>query len=213
MRHELVDDQMLAVRLKAAGTPLLLASSGGRVRVRMYVGARETLRGWRKNTSAGLGEGSLAAASVLAAAGIVSAVAPTVAVPRGPRWAGLAGVALQLAARGASDAVSPTPGVTGSSSRPASSSSRCSRWSAPPTGSVAASCGGAAATRAPITGSPASDETCESRRGEGCVGRRWIWVRWGQASQSPRPRLSRPPPGPRRRSRPRRPPSLPAPPP
>ena len=109
MRHELVDDQMLAVRLKAAGTPLLLASSGGRVRVRMYVGARETLRGWRKNTSAGLGEGSLAAASVLAAAGIVSAVAPTVALVRGPRWAGLAGVVLQLAARGSSDAVSPTP--------------------------------------------------------------------------------------------------------
>ena len=53
MRHELVDDQMLAIRLKAAGTPLLLAGSSGRVRVRMYVGARETLRGWRKNTSAG----------------------------------------------------------------------------------------------------------------------------------------------------------------
>ncbi len=109
MRHELVDDQMLAVRLKAAGTPLLLASSGGRVRVRMYLGARETLRGWRKNTSAGLGEGSLAAASVLAAAGIVSAVAPAVALARGPRWAGLAGVALQVAARASSDEVSPTP--------------------------------------------------------------------------------------------------------
>ena len=109
MRHEIVDDQMLAVRLKAAGTPLLLASSGGRVRVRMYVGTRETLRGWRKNTSAGLGEGSLAAASMLATAGTVSAVAPAIALVRGPRWAGLAGVALQLAARASSDEVSPTP--------------------------------------------------------------------------------------------------------
>ena len=109
MRHELVDDQMLAVRLKAQGTPLLLASSGGRVRVRMYVGARETLRGWRKNTSAGLGEGSLAVASLFATAGAVAAVAPTVALVWGPRRAGAAGVALQLAARAASNEVCPTP--------------------------------------------------------------------------------------------------------
>ena len=78
MRHELVDDQMLAIRLKAAGTPLLLAGSSGRVRVRMYVGARETLRGWRKNTSAGLGS-SVSVAAVLAAAGAAAALAPAVA--------------------------------------------------------------------------------------------------------------------------------------
>jgi chlorobactene glucosyltransferase len=109
MRHELVDDQMLAVRLKAQGTPLLLASSGGRVRVRMYVGVSETLRGWRKNTSAGLGEGSLAAASLLAAAGAASAVAPVVALACGPRRLGAAGIALQLAARAASNEVCPAP--------------------------------------------------------------------------------------------------------
>ncbi len=109
MRNELVDDQMLAVRLKASGSPLLLASSGGRVRVRMYVGARETIRGWRKNTSAGLGEGSLVAASLLAVAGAVSSVAPAVALARGPRWVGAAGLALQIAARGAADEVAPTP--------------------------------------------------------------------------------------------------------
>ena len=109
IRHELVDDQMLAVRLKAGGTPLLLASSGGRVRVRMYMGARETVRGWRKNTSAGLGEGSLVAASLLAAVGAVSSVAPIAALVRGPRWAGAAGLALQIAARGAADEVAPTP--------------------------------------------------------------------------------------------------------
>lgn len=109
MRHELVDDQKLAMRLKAARMPLLLASSGGRVRVRMYVGATETLRGWRKNTSAGLGEGSLAAAAGLAAAGVASAVAPALALARGPRWAGAAGLALQLAARAAADEVCPTP--------------------------------------------------------------------------------------------------------
>ncbi len=108
MRHELVDDQMLAVRLKRAGTPLLLAGSAGRVRVRMYVGARETLRGWRKNTSAGLG-GSVAVAAVLAGAGAASALAPVVAVVRGPRLAGALGLSLQLAARAASNEVCPTP--------------------------------------------------------------------------------------------------------
>ena len=108
MRHELVDDQMLAVRLKAAGTPLSLAGSSGRVRVRMYVGARETLRGWRKNTSAGLG-GSVAVAAFLAGAGVASSLAPTIAVARGPRLAGAIGLTLQIAARAASNEVCPTP--------------------------------------------------------------------------------------------------------
>ncbi len=108
MRHELVDDQMLAIRLKAAGTPLALAGSGGRVHVRLYVGARETLRGWRKNTSAGLG-GSVAVATILAGAGAASALAPVVALARGPRLAGVLGVSLQLAARAASNEVCPAP--------------------------------------------------------------------------------------------------------
>ena len=108
MRHELVDDQMLAVRLKAAGTPLALAGSAGRVRVRMYVGTRETLRGWRKNTSAGLG-GSVAVAAILAGAGVASSLAPAVAIVRGPRLQGAVGLVLQLAARAASDEVCPTP--------------------------------------------------------------------------------------------------------
>ena len=108
MRHELVDDQMLAIRLKAAGTPLLLAGSSGRVRVRMYVGARETLRGWRKNTSAGLGS-SVSVAAVLAAAGAAAALAPAVALGRGQHRAGMLGLALQLATRAACDEVCPTP--------------------------------------------------------------------------------------------------------
>ncbi len=108
MRHELVDDQMLAVRLKTAGTPLALAGSAGRVRVRMYVGARETLRGWRKNTSAGLG-GSVVVAAILACAGGASSLAPAVAIVRGPRRAGALGLVLQLAARAASDELCPTP--------------------------------------------------------------------------------------------------------
>ncbi|MCY7301699.1 MAG: glycosyltransferase [Thermoleophilia bacterium] len=108
MRHELVDDQMLAISLKKAGTPLALAGSGGRVRVRMYVGTRETLRGWRKNTSAGLG-GSVAVAAVLAGSAVVSALAPTVALVRGPRLVGALGLALQVAARAASNEVCPTP--------------------------------------------------------------------------------------------------------
>jgi chlorobactene glucosyltransferase len=109
MRHELVDDQMLAIRLKRAGTPLLLASSAGRVHVRMYVGAHETLRGWRKNTSAGLGGGSVAVASAFALTGAVASIAPTVALWRGPRAVGAAGLALQLAARAGSQEVAPTP--------------------------------------------------------------------------------------------------------
>lgn len=108
MRHELVDDQMLAVRLKAAGTPLALAGSAGRVRVRMYVGTRETLRGWRKNTSAGLG-GSVVVATVLACAGVATSLAPVVAILRGPRRVGALGLVLQLAARAASDELCPTP--------------------------------------------------------------------------------------------------------
>ena len=108
MRHELVDDQMLAVRLKAAGTPLALAGSAGRVRVRMYVGTRETLRGWRKNTSAGLG-GSVAVAAILAGAGVASSLAPAVAIVRGPRLQGAVGLVLQIAARAASNEVCPTP--------------------------------------------------------------------------------------------------------
>ena len=108
MRHQLVDDQMLAVRLKAAGAPLALGGSAGRVRVRMYVGARETLRGWRKNTSAGLG-GSVLVAAILACAGVASSLAPAVAIVRGPRRAGALGLVLQLAARAASDELCPTP--------------------------------------------------------------------------------------------------------
>jgi len=108
IRHELVDDQMLAVRLKAAGTPLELAGSAGRVRVRMYVGARETLRGWRKNTSAGLGS-SVVAATAFACAGIATSLAPAVAIVRGPRRVGALGLILQLAARAASDELCPTP--------------------------------------------------------------------------------------------------------
>ncbi|MGL6278160.1 MAG: glycosyltransferase [Gaiella sp.] len=109
MRHELVDDQMLAVRLKAARHPLLLAASGGRVRVRMYVGARETLRGWRKNTSAGLAGGSVVAASALASSGAISVAAPTWFLLRGPRTIGVLGLGLQLAARAAAQEVAPTP--------------------------------------------------------------------------------------------------------
>lgn len=108
MRHELVDDQMLAVRLKAAGTPLALAGSAGRVRVRMYVGARETVRGWRKNTSAGLG-GSVVVAAILACAGVASSLAPAVAIVRGPRRAGALGLVLQLAARCRGRAVPDAP--------------------------------------------------------------------------------------------------------
>jgi len=108
IRHELVDDQMLAIRLKAAGTPLALAGSAGRVRVRMYVGARETIRGWRKNTSAGLGR-SVVVAAALGCVGVAASVAPAVAIVRGPRRVGALGLVLQLAARAASDELCSTP--------------------------------------------------------------------------------------------------------
>ena len=69
----------------------------------MYVGARETLRGWRKNTSAGLGGGSIAVASTFAFTGVAASIAPALALWRGPRTIGVVGLALQLA---------PVPGHT-----------------------------------------------------------------------------------------------------
>jgi hypothetical protein len=47
--------------------------------------------------------------AAIAGAGVASSLAPTVAIVRGPRLAGAIGLALQIAARAASNEVCPTP--------------------------------------------------------------------------------------------------------
>ena len=109
IRNRLVDDKALAERVKRHAGPLAIASSGGRVRVRMYRGAREVWRGWRKNTSVGLAEGSPLLAGTTALGGIVVSLWPYLAVARGPRTLGAAAVLLQFAARWDVEPVAPTP--------------------------------------------------------------------------------------------------------
>lgn len=109
IRNRLVDDQALAERVKAAGAPLLLAGGGGHVHVRMYHGAGEVWRGWRKNTSVGLARGSLVGAATGAAAGALVAVAPLVAAAAGPRHLGVLALALQTLARVDVAEIAPTP--------------------------------------------------------------------------------------------------------
>ena len=109
IRNRLVDDKALAERVKRHAGPLAIASSGGRVRVRMYRGAREVWRGWRKNTSVGLAEGSPLLAGATALGGIVVSLWPYLAVVRGPRLLGAGAIALQLAARWDVEPVAPTP--------------------------------------------------------------------------------------------------------
>jgi chlorobactene glucosyltransferase len=109
VRDRLVDDFALAALLKRAGSPLAVATGRDQVRVRMYDGAREVWRGWRKNSSAGIAEGSLPGAVALAAFGLVAALMPALAIVRGPRGLGLLAFALQTWARIAIDAAAPTP--------------------------------------------------------------------------------------------------------
>jgi len=107
IRGELVDDRALAERVKAAGGLLVFASAGDLVRVRMYHGLREAWRGWRKNTSAGIGSPVLAV--VGGVQGLVVSVAPLLALLRGPRAAGALALALQIFVRSDVDPVAPTP--------------------------------------------------------------------------------------------------------
>jgi len=105
----LVEDAALAERLKAAGRPLTLASSGGRVRVRMYVGAREVWRGWRKNTSLGLARGSLGLAMATAGLGAAVSVWPVVGLVGPRRGVAAAAAIAQLVARLDVEPICPTP--------------------------------------------------------------------------------------------------------
>ncbi len=104
-----VEDAALAELLKGVGHPLVLASSGGRVRVRMYVGAREVWRGWRKNTSAGLARGSLGAAATVASVGALVSVWPLLGLAVGPRRLSGAAAVAQLFARLEVEPICPTP--------------------------------------------------------------------------------------------------------
>ncbi|HXH89893.1 MAG TPA: glycosyltransferase [Gaiellaceae bacterium] len=109
IRDRLIDDQALAQAVKAAGGLLVPAFAGELVHVRMYEGAGELWRGWRKNTSVGLARSSAGLAAAGAVGGAVASVAPLVALARGPRLLGLAGVVAQLLARADVDPIAPSP--------------------------------------------------------------------------------------------------------
>ena len=109
IRDRLVDDKALAEEVKRIARPLAIVDGEGRVRVRMYRGASEVWRGWRKNTSVGLAEGSPLVAAGAAVIGGAVAVWPWVVLVRGPRLIGLAALAAQTAARAEVASVAPTP--------------------------------------------------------------------------------------------------------
>ncbi len=109
LRRALVDDYALARVVKAAGGLLVVVEGYEYVSVRMYDGLAELWHGWRKNSSAGVAGGSLSLAFVLAFAGTAIALAPALAVVRGPRRLGVAALALQLAVRAAVANAAPTP--------------------------------------------------------------------------------------------------------
>lgn len=76
IRSEIVDDQALAVRVKARGYKLLLADGMAVMSVRMYDGFHELWAGWRKNLYVGGGPNPLFAALFLGSIFLTS-VLPT----------------------------------------------------------------------------------------------------------------------------------------
>ena len=145
MRNELVDDQMLAVRLKAAGAPLALAGSAGRCAFactsapgrRSAAGARTPRPAWaapwrsrrslRQRVSHHLLRRRLRSCADRASR-----------APSASRFSSLRGLPRTRCA--------PRPDAHGSSFRRVRRRSRSSRWSARSTGSAAGSSGAAAAT-------------------------------------------------------------------
>jgi len=107
IQREIVDDQALARRVKATGGLLVFVFGDDLVRVRMYHGLAELWRGWRKNSSAGVGSTGQALGAGLQ--GLVVSLVPAVALARGPRLLGAAALALQVVARAEVDAVAPSP--------------------------------------------------------------------------------------------------------
>lgn len=147
IRDRLVDDKALAEEVKRVGRPLAIVDGEGRVRVRMYRGAREIWRGWRKNTSVGLAEGSPLVAAGAAVVGGAVAVWPWVALVRGR----VSSASQRSGRRRAHGQRSPRShrrrGATPSPSRSAASSSRRRRSYRRSTGSAGGSSGAGAVTR------------------------------------------------------------------
>lgn len=99
----MVDDISLARRLKAAGCPLELVDGADHARLRMYSGAGELWRGWRKNASFGAADPQRA----MVAGGLVAllAAAPPLAALRGAGHARALGWLGWLAQAGAARAL------------------------------------------------------------------------------------------------------------
>ena len=139
MRHELVDDQMLAVRLKAAGTPLLLASSeagcgcactSARGR-RSAAGARTPRPGWARGRSPRLSPGGGRHRLGRRAHGRARSW-PSLG---GPRRGGAAARGAGVVGRGQPDTPASLAPLPGRRTRPLAASP----WSAPPIGYAAVS--------------------------------------------------------------------------
>lgn len=114
VRDRMVDDLSLAVNVKRAGGLLVPANGTSLISLRMYHGAREVWRGWRKNAAFGT-EGSTSKGLVggLMLGGF--AVAPTCALVRGGRRGdgtavalGAAGLALQMLLQRSAGRIVPT---------------------------------------------------------------------------------------------------------
>lgn len=80
VRGSVIEDLALARRVAALGVPARFVSLVGLVRVRMYVGAREMLRGWRKNLAAGAAATPLVSTLATAATLLVALWSAPVAI-------------------------------------------------------------------------------------------------------------------------------------
>lgn len=115
IRGRMVDDVMLATRLKRAGRALATADGSRLVHLRMYRGGRDLWRGWRKNASfatlgrpgpAVIGAAMVATAALVPWGALVSGVC---ARDAGIAVRGAAGVAALAALQRSSAAMVPTP--------------------------------------------------------------------------------------------------------
>ena len=115
IRDRMVDDVILATRVKRAGGLLVPAPAGGLARLRMYHGGREVWEGWSKNASFGVEGGAakaLVGAATVAALALVPVAASAEGLRRGDRRlaaAGLVGTASLLALQRLTTWAVPTP--------------------------------------------------------------------------------------------------------
>ena len=115
IRGRMVDDIMLATRIKRSGALLVPVPGGRLARLRMYHGAREVWNGWSKNASFGAAGGpgrALAGAASLAALAVLPPLAAAAGLRRrdpGLAAVGLAGCGALVALQRLAAPYAPTP--------------------------------------------------------------------------------------------------------